>query len=309
MAVPEIDLHNKALSYILAIAECGTITAAAEQLYISQPALSRYLKALEERMDITLFDRIDNRLYLTPVGHRYVEYAQRIHALEQEMARTLTLYQNETKKRILMGIPEHWVSFLVPQLMFSLKSLMPSVELEIVDVNSMQLEQLLLDYNVDMTISRRPNNQQEISSQFLHSDPIYLAAPQSLAGKLKTMGKTASNIPIISLDEFPGLKCILPKEGQSLRRQVDLIFASIHAAPAPTLTCRSIEASMRLVGEDYGCCFVSGMHMHSVSTRNRLYFFAIDHPQATLSLHVNYLAGRTLPAHIQQFIRYVAATI
>ena len=149
MAVPEIDLHNKALSYILAIAECGTITAAAEQLYISQPALSRYLKALEERMDITLFDRIDNRLYLTPVGHRYVEYAQRIHALEQEMARTLTLYQNETKKRILMGIPEHWVSFLVPQLMFSLKSLMPSVELEIVDVNSMQLEQLLLDYNVD----------------------------------------------------------------------------------------------------------------------------------------------------------------
>lgn len=305
----ELDIHNKALSYILAIAECGTITAAADQLFISQPALSRYLRALEDRLNITLFDRIDNRLYLTSVGRQYVDYARRIHDLETEMVQTLTLYQNEERKRVLLGIPEHWVSFLVPSLVISLRTLLPSVELEIVDVSSQYLEELLLDRKVDLTISRRPNNEQAIASRLLHDDPIYLAAPQNLASRLKTTGRTSANIPIVSLEELPRLRYILPKKGQSLRKKIDLIFQDLNAVPSETLTCRSIEASMRLVGDDYGCCFLSGMHMRSVYTRNQPVFFAIDHPQAVLSLHINYLARRTLPPHIQQCIRYIAATI
>ena len=62
MATQDIDIHNKCFSYVLAVEECGTITSAADRLFISQPALSRYLRNLEARLGIVLFDRIDNRL-------------------------------------------------------------------------------------------------------------------------------------------------------------------------------------------------------------------------------------------------------
>lgn len=309
MASYEIDVHNKCISYVLAVAECGTITAAADKLYISQPALSRYLKNLETRLDIVLFDRIDNRLFLTAAGQEYVNFAKQIYEMEQRMTKSLVQFQNETRKRVRLGIPEHWASYIVPPLMIPLKTMLPQIKLDIVDVNSMKLEELLLSHEVDLTISRRPNNQQSITSQYLHPDPIYLAVPRSLAASLNTIGKNPEGFPIIETRELTRLKYILPQKKQSIRCQIDRIFQDLGAEPNATLICRSVEASMRLVGEDYGCCFASGLHMRSVDLRNALSFFAIDHPDAMLSLHVNYISGRTLPKHIIQFINYIAATI
>ena len=309
MAQPEIDIHNKCFSYILAIAECGTISAAAEKLYISQPALSRYLKNLEDRIGIKLFDRIDNRLFLTAVGQHYLEYAQQIYDLEDQMIKTMVQLHNESTKCIRLGIPEHWASYIIPPLMVPLHNVLPHVTLEIMDVNSMKLEELLLNHEVDLTISRRPNNQQSITSQFLHPDPIYLAVPKSLAPSLHTEGTSPEGFPYISISELPRLKYILPQKGQSLEKQIRKLFEDIHMVPDVSLRCRSIEASMRMVGTDYGCCFVSNMHRRSVDMRNPVSYFAINHPQAMLSIHVNYMAGRALPRHIEQFIHYIAATI
>ena len=309
MATQDIDIHNKCFSYVLAVEECGTITSAADRLFISQPALSRYLRNLEARLGIVLFDRIDNRLYLTAAGKLYVQYAQQITRLEKQVAKELCLLQKEARKCIRLGLPKHWVSFLVPPLMESLHAVLPNVNLEIVDANSNELEQLLLQYEVDITISREPNNLQFISSQLLHPDPMYLVAPKSIASTLHTVGQASDGCPIVNLSELPGLKYILQEDRQALRKHVNKVFRSLDAIPAATLICPSVEASMRLVGDEYGCCFASGMHRRSVYLRNEPSFFLIDHPDATMSLHVSYPAERALPKHIIQFIHYVSATI
>ena len=95
MGIQDIDIRNKCFSYVLAVEECGTITSAADKLFISQPALSRYLRNLETRLGIVLFDRIDNRLYLTAAGKLYVQYAQQIIHLESQAAKELRLLQND----------------------------------------------------------------------------------------------------------------------------------------------------------------------------------------------------------------------
>ncbi len=58
----------KELSYVIAIAEKGNVSKAAESLFISQPSLSRYIKDLENRLGVQLFQRINNRLILTHAG-------------------------------------------------------------------------------------------------------------------------------------------------------------------------------------------------------------------------------------------------
>ena len=62
----------KELSYVIAIAEKGNVSKAAESLFISQPSLSRYIKDLENRLGVQLFQRINNRLILTHAGEKYV---------------------------------------------------------------------------------------------------------------------------------------------------------------------------------------------------------------------------------------------
>ena len=66
------------LVQLLAIAECGTISKAAEQLHLSQPALSRSMQKLEEELQVTLFDRQKNKITLNKNGRLAVEQARRV---------------------------------------------------------------------------------------------------------------------------------------------------------------------------------------------------------------------------------------
>ena len=66
------------LVQLLAIARCGTISAAAEQLHLSQPALSRSMQKLEEELQVTLFDRQKNKLTLNQTGQLAVDQARRV---------------------------------------------------------------------------------------------------------------------------------------------------------------------------------------------------------------------------------------
>jgi DNA-binding transcriptional LysR family regulator len=82
-----IEIHL--LEALSAFRSCGTLSRAAAQLHISQPALSRSMKKLEEDLGVTLFKRTANRLYLTETGTLAADYADRILALQDEIGSVL----------------------------------------------------------------------------------------------------------------------------------------------------------------------------------------------------------------------------
>lgn len=82
-------MEFRKMQYIIKIAECGNITHAAEELYLSQPALSHCLARVERELGTPLFDRSGNPLKLTEAGECYVRTARRILELEQKMRRDI----------------------------------------------------------------------------------------------------------------------------------------------------------------------------------------------------------------------------
>lgn len=73
------------LIQLIAIAECGTISRAAEQLHLSQPALSRSMQKLEDILQVTLFDRQKNKITLNKNGKLAVEQARRVVRQAQDL--------------------------------------------------------------------------------------------------------------------------------------------------------------------------------------------------------------------------------
>ena len=73
------------LRIFLAVCREGSATAAAERLYIAQPTVSVALRELESHYNVTLFDRLGRRLFLTDAGKQMRSYAQHIVALLDEM--------------------------------------------------------------------------------------------------------------------------------------------------------------------------------------------------------------------------------
>jgi DNA-binding transcriptional LysR family regulator len=72
------EMNYRRLEYFLAVVDAGTVTAAAEELRIAQPALSRQLRTLEREVRMALFETRGNRLVLTQAGHAFVPLARRL---------------------------------------------------------------------------------------------------------------------------------------------------------------------------------------------------------------------------------------
>ena len=90
------------LRQLVAFAEQGTLSRAAEELHISQPSLSRTMQALEEELQAALFIRQKNRIVLNEVGQVAVEYARKVLAATEEMVRRVQLAQR-TGRSVALG--------------------------------------------------------------------------------------------------------------------------------------------------------------------------------------------------------------
>lgn len=90
------------LEQLLAFVACGTLSAAAEQLHISQPALSRSMRRLEEELSVPLFDHAKNKIALNENGALAVRYAEQIVRGAQEMKATLVA-QEKARHTIAVG--------------------------------------------------------------------------------------------------------------------------------------------------------------------------------------------------------------
>lgn len=77
-------MNTRIYEYIVAVADCGNITRAAKQCFISQPALTQHIKKLEKQYGITLFEKKDGFLVPTKQGELVITTARRMHQVERE---------------------------------------------------------------------------------------------------------------------------------------------------------------------------------------------------------------------------------
>lgn len=85
------------LEHLRAFYECGTLSAAAEQLHVAQPSLSRSMKKLEDLLEVTLFERQKNRIILNETGKLAAEYAKRILDEEEKMTAHIKAYDRSLR--------------------------------------------------------------------------------------------------------------------------------------------------------------------------------------------------------------------
>lgn len=94
------------LKYIITIAECGSITSAAQKLLVAQPSLSRSVAELEKEMGITIFYRNNRGVFLSDEGARFLSYARQV--MEQADLLEQQYKQKETVRRVFSISAQHY---------------------------------------------------------------------------------------------------------------------------------------------------------------------------------------------------------
>ena len=166
--------------YMKTIAEKGGITAAAKQLYISQPSLSQMLRQIEEEAGVPLFDRSSLSFRPTYAGERYLHAASVLLNTNEILENELREIRGEERGRLRLGISMLRSAQLLPCVLPEFASRFPKVEVSLQEAGSAKLEQLLQEGSVDMALASTEPNNPLLEYRLLQKERIgILAGPAS----------------------------------------------------------------------------------------------------------------------------------
>lgn len=159
-----------------AIAECGSITKAARNLHVSQPALSIMLRKLEEELDVRLFIRNNNRLALSPAGQIALSYINTVLSQLQLMQKDLSRYQRSGSNLHIGFCSKGIMWYLVPR--FS--AARPDIDLTTESYREQENNcDILFNYQCDALITSKKISAPEIECKPFLTDGHLLSVPGS----------------------------------------------------------------------------------------------------------------------------------
>jgi DNA-binding transcriptional LysR family regulator len=135
------------LKIFVAVCECNGITAAAEKLYLAQPAVSLAISQLEDYYNVKLFDRISRKLCITETGKQLLNYATHIVSLFNEMENSIENWDRTGIMRI--GTSISIGNELLPKLINDFKKQYPELKIQVVIDNSENIENKVLLNDID----------------------------------------------------------------------------------------------------------------------------------------------------------------
>lgn len=166
------------IRYVIAIANAGSFTKAAEDLFISQPALSQAIRRLEQELKIPLFIREKNRILLTSAGEVLVEEGQRMLEAEQNIQRRLhELEELDTGKLIIGGAPSY-VRYYLSGVMAEFQAQHPHAQLILRDGFTQNFCADLSEGTLDIGLLADPIPE-GIDHYPVFQEEIFLALPQN----------------------------------------------------------------------------------------------------------------------------------
>lgn len=177
----EINFDTKTLCYIVAIVDQGGLSNAAESLFLSQPALSRYLKGVEDTLGTPIFYRKHNRLILTNAGKIFINGVRSMLHIEQDVLNRLHASKLDRKTTLTIAVQNLFARFLEETVHPMIQRQFPDVTLHLNVCSGDRVKSLVSDGTVDLGFfmgnpSETPYFVQEC---LFTSELVFYAAPQS----------------------------------------------------------------------------------------------------------------------------------
>jgi len=165
------------LKTFIAVADLGSFSKASEILYITQPAVTQQIKALEKIVGAKLFQRQGGKIVLTEEGKRIYEMAKALlndyEALMEEMAKI----KKDLKDTLFVGISTTLSGYKLPELIAQFHSEMPGISIRVFVENSQQIEEGLSSGILNVGIIERPPSEKFHAIKWFEDEIVYFTPP------------------------------------------------------------------------------------------------------------------------------------
>lgn len=248
-------MNLRDLKYIIAVAATHHFGKAAERCFVSQPTLSGQIKKLEEELGITIFERTNRSVEITPVGEGIVAHARQIMEQANAIEQLAQAHQDPLAGPLLIGAIPTLSPYLMPLILAPLKNRFPQMKLVLSEeLTDIQLERLR-NHEIDAALLATPVEDADLETLPLFKEPFWVAYSYKHAFYAKDR---------ITLRDLNGENLLLLAEGHCLARQaMDVCHIKGRQAQGEMTDLRaaSLETLIQLVGAGYGITLVPALAM------------------------------------------------
>lgn len=201
-------MADRRLQVFHSVAKQLSFTKAAEQLFMTQPAVTFQVRQLEEHFNTRLFERKRGRITLTPAGELVLGYAEKILALSNEMDTRVGELTGEVSGPLLLGASMTIAEFVLPRVLGEFKALHPQVQTQMTVANSEIIENRVAEMSLDVGLVESPSHLPNVSTEVCCDDElVVICAPgHRLARNRGVTAQEVSAEPIISRESGSGTR-------------------------------------------------------------------------------------------------------
>ncbi len=188
----------------LLVSENLSFSKAAEDLCISQPAVTKHIKELETKLNMALFDRKGNKVYLTKAGKLTYGYLKKIKQDYREMEFELGKLNDTLRGSLRIGASSTISQYIIPKVIAAFHKRYPKIDLYLLNGNSFEMEQKLIDNEIDLALVENDSSRSNIKYMpFLDDEIVVVTGSHSVYAKKK----------VLSLTDFESLPIVLREKG------------------------------------------------------------------------------------------------
>ncbi|WP_447725858.1 LysR family transcriptional regulator [Sphingomonas koreensis] len=276
------------LRYFVAVASERNFTRAAAGLGISQPPLSRQIRELEDEFGAELFARDSRPVTLTDSGRLLLDYAQdtlnSVERLRQAMRRAI----EQSRRRFVIGFVGSTIYGPIPSMIRSFRSLVPDLDIDLVEMNTLAQMSALKDGRIDAGIGRLPFEDPAIGRLVIEQEALVVALP---VDHPLAVGK--GRLSLRDLEQDPVI--LYPSEPRpSYADQVLDLFRRHGVTPGAVREVRELQTALGLAAAYSGVCIVPSAVQRL--RRDDIAYCPLVEPDALSPIILSWRAADSSPA-------------
>lgn len=277
-------MELRELRNFMRVARAGSVSRAAEELRLAQPALSRQIKKLEHELGVPLFSRHGRGVRLSPAGSMLLERAEAITHLVHQTSEEIKEDRATSRGRVALGVPPAAGRILIPTFVERFQKAWPQTTLHMREGVASSLQEWLLEKRIDVALLHNPPHLESLDITPLLSERMMVIGPPPRRIKDK---KHPTNFRIRDLGELP---LVLPNMAHTNRRLVENAALEHGVRLRIKIEVDSVAFAKALVERGLGYTILTYAAVQDEVQRKKLTIYPITRP--TLSTHVTIVTLR-----------------
>ena len=305
------------MDYVYEVYKEGSFSKAAKNLYISQPALSAYIKKIEKELGVPLFDRSMAPIHLTEPGEMYIQAVLQVKAIQNNLEQYFQDITNLRTGKISIGGTNFFCSCVLPDIIVQFKKQYPGINIDLFEVNSSNIQEELMKETIDLAIECCHLDTKLFENHIIGKENIILAVPRNyrINDELNDYRLSfqdivenkhlSSNFPSIQLNKFANEPFVMLRKGNDMYTRSMKMCQKAGFVPKAVMYLDQLMTSYHIACKGMGIAFIRDSLVNYMNFNQDICFYKLADELSSRELVLIRKKNRYLSRSVDVFINSV----